>query len=106
MGNSVVEIPVGASTLSLRTGAPVIPCGVVRNTNATFIGVIGEAVEFEPSGKISQDIIGYTQKIVTELETLLKPYMDQWYVFHPLFNSEQKSDLEDPLSAAVFLSAD
>jgi len=83
-GNKLATLPAGAATLALRTGAKIIPCGLVRLPNNTFIGFISEHVHFQPSGDLTQDVKELTQRVAQALEGMVRQFTDQWYMFRPL----------------------
>ncbi len=95
LGQKWVLFPPGAATLALRTGARLVPCGLFRTSNTTFKGFIGKAIEYHPTGKLSDDIKEITQKVTQELENITKNFVDQWYVFHPLINDDFQSSNEN-----------
>jgi len=88
LGQKWVMFPGGASTLALRTGARLVPCGLFRTSNTTFKGVIGKAIEYRPTGQLANDMQEITQRIADQLEEMTSSFIDQWYVFHPLINDE------------------
>jgi lauroyl/myristoyl acyltransferase len=92
LGWTQVKIPFGVSVLSLRTGSPIIPCGLVRSSNTTFEAIIGQPIKYKPSGRIKQDVLQLTQWMVFEIENIIRPYADQWYVFHSLFKNEAEKE--------------
>ncbi len=83
-GDKLAILPAGAATLALRTGAKIIPCGLVRLSNNTFWGFISEHVHFQPSGDLTKDIRELTQRIALALEGTVRQFADQWYMFRPL----------------------
>lgn len=83
-GDKLATLPAGAATLALRTGAKIIPCGLVRLPNNTFLGFISEHVHFQPSGDLTRDIRDLTQRVVLALEEMVRQFADQWYMFRPL----------------------
>jgi lauroyl/myristoyl acyltransferase len=93
LGQKWVLLPSGAATLALRTGARLVPCGLVRTSNTTFRGIIGEPIEFRSTGKVADDVKELTQRTVAALEEMTEDFLDQWYVFHPLIKDElQEND--------------
>ena len=88
IGTKWVLLPAGAATLSLRTGARLVPCGLVRTSNTTFQGIIGKAIEYQPTGKVAEDAQELTQRVVNALEDMTEQFVDQWYVFHRFINDE------------------
>jgi lauroyl/myristoyl acyltransferase len=83
-----VLLPTGAATLAMRSGARLLPCGLIRTSNTTFRGIIGKPIEYCPSGKIADDVRDLTQNTVLALEEMTRQFVDQWYIFHPLFKDE------------------
>jgi len=83
-----VLLPTGAATLAMRSGARLLPCGLIRTSNTTFRGIIGKPIEYCPSGKIADDVRNLTQNTVLALEEMTRQFVDQWYIFHPLFKDE------------------
>jgi len=88
LGERWVILPSGPATLSLRTGARLIPCGMVRTSNTTFKGIVGKPIEYQPCGKLSEDVPAITQRMAAALEEITRQFIDQWYVFHPLIKDE------------------
>lgn len=88
LGQKWVLLPSGAAVLALRTGARIVPCGLVRTSNTTFQGIIGKPIECRFTGKVSDDAKELTQCTVRALEDMTKDFLDQWYVFHPLIKDD------------------
>ncbi len=88
LGQKWVTIPSGAATLALRTGARIIPCGLVRTSNTTFQGILGKPIECRLTGKIGDDTRDLTQCMVSALEEMTRSFVDQWYIFHPMIKDE------------------
>lgn len=88
LGQRWILFPTGAATLALRTGARLVPCGLVRTSNTTYQGIIGKPVDFVSTGKVAEDIKLLTQGAVSSLEEMSKTFLDQWYVFHPMINDD------------------
>jgi lauroyl/myristoyl acyltransferase len=91
LGQKWVMLPTGAATLALRTGARLIPCGLVSTSNTTFKGIIAKPIEYQRSGRLAEDIRGLTQGTVQSLEEMVISFVDQWYIFHPLIKDELQS---------------
>ncbi|MBN1191343.1 MAG: lysophospholipid acyltransferase family protein [Dehalococcoidales bacterium] len=88
LGQKWILLPTGAATLALRTGARLVPCGLVRTSNTTFQGIIGKPVECTLTGKVADDVKELTQNTVKALEEMTMEFLDQWYVFHPLIRDD------------------
>lgn len=80
-----IEIPAGAATLSLKTGAPIVPGYILRVGRDRFHGVIMPRIDFRPSGDLGKDIVELTQKMVNALEHSIRHYPDQWYMFRRMW---------------------
>lgn len=83
--DGVAKIPRGAATLALRTGAKIVAGAVVRLANNRYLGLIDSQVNFEPSGDFMRDSAELTRSILASLESMVRKYPDQWYVFRPLW---------------------
>ncbi len=93
LGNKWVLFPTGAATMAIRTGAYLLPCGMIRSSNTTFEAIIGKPIEYQPTGKLSEDVHAITQKTVEALEDITRQFCDQWFVFHSLIKDEpQETD--------------
>jgi lauroyl/myristoyl acyltransferase len=88
LGKHRAIFPSGAAVMALRTGARVVPCGLVRTSNTTFQGFIGKPVDYQPIGRVAEDVKGLTQSAVKSLEEMTRAFIDQWYIFHPLILDE------------------
>jgi lauroyl/myristoyl acyltransferase len=84
LGKHQVSFPAGAAIMALRTGARIVPCGLVRTSNTTFKGIVGKPIEYLPAGRVVEDIQALTQQMVKVLEDMTRSFIDQWYIFHPL----------------------
>ena len=82
-----MSIPAGAAFLSIRTGAPIVPCRVIRSSNNRFHADIGAAIDpsmIAESGKRAtvEDI---AQRMATVLEQWIREEPTQWYPFRRLW---------------------
>lgn len=80
-----VQVPAGAAALALRTGASVIPGGMVRLPDNTFLGFTDSYIQFQPSGDFEKDVQMLTQRIMSSLEARVRQYPDQWYMFRRMW---------------------
>jgi lauroyl/myristoyl acyltransferase len=90
LGQKWVLLPTGPAMMALRTGAKLIPCGVVRTSNTTFQAIAGKPIEYQPCGDLSKDVQIITQKVVEDLEILTRQFIDQWFVFHHFIKDEMQ----------------
>ncbi len=105
LGKSWVIMPTGAATLAIRTGARLIPCGLVRTSSTTFQGIIGRPVEYAPSGNLAEDIRELTQLTTASMEEIALSFIDQWYIFHPLIKDELQDLEKTPGKSPAFYPA-
>jgi lauroyl/myristoyl acyltransferase len=89
LGGKWAFLPTGPAIMALRTGARLIPCGLVRTSNTTFEGIIGKPIEIKPSGKLAEDLRVITQDTTDALVNITVRFIDQWFIFHPLIIDEQ-----------------
>jgi phosphatidylinositol dimannoside acyltransferase len=75
-------LPAGPATLSLRTGAPILPNAVYQRDGRAH-GVIRPPIVFERTGKLRADVAALTQLVAHELETLIRAAPEQWHVLQP-----------------------
>ncbi len=80
-------MPAGPATLSLRTGAAIVP-NVVYQRDGYVEGVIKPAIQFERSGKLRIDIAALTQLVAIELESMIAAEPTQWHVLQPVWPSD------------------
>lgn len=80
--------PAGPATLSLRTGAAILPNAVFQDGNIAH-GVIRPPLQFERSSKLRADVSALTQMLVSELETLIRMAPEQWHVLQPVWPSDR-----------------
>lgn len=83
-----VEVPPGAATLALRTGARIIPGAFVRLPDNTFRGFFNQYIPFQPSGDFGKDVQALTQCIMNSLEEFVRQYPDQWVMFKRMWVEE------------------
>ncbi|MBN1190608.1 MAG: lysophospholipid acyltransferase family protein [Dehalococcoidales bacterium] len=99
LGNKNVILSTGMAAMALRTGAGVIPCGLIRSTNTRFLGMVGKPVQFNPTGDMVKDATELTQSTIRALEEMASIFSDQWYIFHP-FIKDDAASVERPFGKA------
>jgi phosphatidylinositol dimannoside acyltransferase len=82
--------PAGPATLSLRTGAAILPNAVFQEGLYAH-GVIRPPLQFERSSKLRADVSALTQLLVSELESLIRMAPEQWHVLQPVWPSDRRS---------------
>lgn len=79
-------VPAGAATLALRTGARIVPAGMVRLPDDRFLGLVDRCIDYEPTGDRAADVRALTQLIMDSLARWVREYPDQWYKFQPMWS--------------------
>jgi KDO2-lipid IV(A) lauroyltransferase len=72
----------GMALLALHTGAPAIPCALVRLENGNYKLLIGEEAELIRTEDRDADIIANTQNFTRVVEDMVRRYPDQWLWVH------------------------
>ena len=80
------RIPVGHVKLALRTGAPILPCFVVRESNDHSQVYIEEPLFLASSGDPQRDVRKGARRIVALMERYIRAYPDQWLAFQPIWD--------------------
>ena len=82
-------LPAGPATLSLRTGAPIVPVGVyfTRRLHG-HLAVCRPPLDTTRHGKFREDVARVTQDLARELEYLIRRAPEQWHLFQPNWPSD------------------
>jgi KDO2-lipid IV(A) lauroyltransferase len=75
----------GPVVLSLRTGAPVLPMFIIRNSTHLHTVRIHPPFELVITGDIEKDITTNIARLTKLIETVIREYPDQWWWFHRRF---------------------
>jgi lauroyl/myristoyl acyltransferase len=86
----VTTLPPGPATLSLRTGAPILPTAVYFTDRTDgHLGVVRPALDTTRSQDgLRADVNRVTQALATELEHLIRRSPYQWHLFQPNWPSD------------------
>ncbi|MGZ4700752.1 MAG: phosphatidylinositol mannoside acyltransferase [Ilumatobacteraceae bacterium] len=82
-------LPPGPATLSIRTGAPLLPVGCYFT--ARYNGhhaVVRPPVSTQRRGGLREDVARITQELARELEFLIRRAPEQWHLFQPNWPSD------------------
>lgn len=74
-------LPEGAAAFSLKTGAPILPGFMLRNSDDTFTLTMEKPFETAPTGNKEQDIKRIVGQCKTIIEDYIRRYPKQWYMF-------------------------
>jgi KDO2-lipid IV(A) lauroyltransferase len=81
-------LPAGPATLSLRTGAPLLPAAMYYEPPG-HAGVIRPPVDTSRTGRLRDDVARVTQALARELETLVRHAPEQWHMLQPNWPSDR-----------------
>ncbi|MFH1837355.1 MAG: lysophospholipid acyltransferase family protein [Candidatus Omnitrophota bacterium] len=82
-------IPRGPATLSLRTGAPIVFCCLIRKKDNTYDMCLEKPIYYEPTGDDKKDEEALMGMYLRIAEKYIKENPEQWYVFRRLWLPEQ-----------------
>jgi KDO2-lipid IV(A) lauroyltransferase len=87
------EVPVGPARIALRSGARPMPAILlrVRGKEEMIRPVVDFDLTFEKSGDEEEDVRRLTQAIMSSLERLIRIDPTQWFIFHDMWNRNQKT---------------
>jgi phosphatidylinositol dimannoside acyltransferase len=84
------SLPAGPATLSLRTGAPLLPAAVYfTGPHGGHLGLVRPALDIGRSGqRIRDDALRITRALAKELEGLIRRAPTQWHLMQPNWPSD------------------
>lgn len=82
-------LPAGAATLSLRSGAAVLPTAVYYQGKKQ-LGVVRPALDATRQGRFRSDVQRMTQDLATNLEHLIAQAPEQWHLMSPNWPSDRE----------------
>ena len=83
--DAVTQMPRGAATLALKTGARIVPIASVRLPDDSFLCYADECIPFEATGHFGRDVQALTQMIVDSLGRYVRLHPDQTYMFRRMW---------------------
>jgi KDO2-lipid IV(A) lauroyltransferase len=78
------QVPAGAASLALRSGASVLGGCIVRAGNA-YVAQISPEISAPMTGDPKEDLAALTQGIFSWLEQVIRRYPDQWFMFRAMW---------------------
>lgn len=81
------RLPGGPALLALRSGSPLVPCGIYFEGDHVHAEVL-PAIDTERRGKIRADVSRVTQDLAYALETLIRRAPEQWHLLQPNWPSD------------------
>jgi KDO2-lipid IV(A) lauroyltransferase len=84
------KVPSGAATLSLKTGAPVVPGYAKRLGPFRFKICIDKPIVPNPQGDKAKDVEKLTEEIMSRVESYIEQNLDQWCIFRDVWPAASK----------------
>jgi lauroyl/myristoyl acyltransferase len=85
------RVPAGAAHFALRTGAPVVVVGVWRTPSNTYEALALPPLHFSSTGDPKQDVANAMQRIIDNVEGIIREHPDQWYMFRRMWPNKQSA---------------
>jgi KDO2-lipid IV(A) lauroyltransferase len=85
-------LPPGPATLSLRTGAPVLPVASYYEGDNGYRVVVRPPIPIPAEGTRSEKVQEMTQALANEMESLIRAAPQQWHLVQPNWPSDRGSD--------------
>jgi KDO2-lipid IV(A) lauroyltransferase len=76
-------LPAGPAVLSLRSGAPLLPCAVFHRAGGGHTAVVLPPLDTTRRERLAGDVARVTQALAVQLEALIRRAPSQWHVFQP-----------------------
>ena len=83
-------IPKGAAVFSVKTGAPIVPCFMTRNSDDTFNLTLEEPIippEKIPDHAETEAILAIMKKHTTVIENKIRQFPTQWLMFREFWTA-------------------
>jgi lauroyl/myristoyl acyltransferase len=86
---ATTRVPEGPARLALRTGAKLVPVGLLRVSprDDRILAVLDFSVEPPATGDREADVRLLTQALMASHERIIRRYPDQWYMFRRMWPS-------------------
>lgn len=82
----------GPAAFALRSGAPIIPCFIIREGAERHRVVFETPIEVTPTDDEAADIQRYTQAYTTVLEHYVRQYPDHWFWVHRRWKTSREAN--------------
>jgi lauroyl/myristoyl acyltransferase len=88
----LTEVPAGAALLALKTGAKVVSGVIIRNPDHTYSGFLNSHFEVDLTGDLKTDVGLLTQRIMDSMESFIREYPEQWFIFRKMWPDDLLSN--------------
>jgi Kdo2-lipid IVA lauroyltransferase/acyltransferase len=80
---------VGLAVLALRSGAPVLPMFMARQTSGKYKFILKPLVEISRTGDYEKDLLENTQRFTKIVEDVVREYPEQWFWLHQRWKTQK-----------------
>jgi lauroyl/myristoyl acyltransferase len=87
-------LPGGPATLSLRTGAPLLPTAVYFRPHGGHHAVVQSPIPAQRQGRLRDDVARVTQVLAHRFEELIRAAPEQWHLMQPNWPSDRVNGAE------------
>ncbi len=77
-----VNAPVGPALIALKTGSPIVPLAIVRNSKQRYRIIVGQKLKPGVTEDKEKEAVRLTQECTFFLEQIIKKYPAQWVWMH------------------------
>lgn len=77
-----VNAPVGPALIALKTGSPIVPLAIVRNSKNSYHIIVGQKIEPQKVDDMEKEAVRLTQECTLFLEKMIRKYPAQWVWMH------------------------
>ena len=84
------NVPAGAAKLAIRTGAPIVVGGAIRNRDRTYSVIGYPPIYTDGDRSPNASVEGITQAVMSNIEMMIRRRPDQWYMFRPMWPEHSK----------------
>ena len=77
-----VNAPVGPALIALKTGSPIVPLAIVRNSENSYRIIVGQKLEPKVTEDREKEAVRLIQECTLFLEQIIRKYPAQWVWMH------------------------
>ncbi len=89
-GHGRLLMPAGLAMLAIRTHAVILPTFGLRRADGTIAVSIEPPLNVQTTGRIKEDVQRISQAMADVLGRYLLRYPDQWWLFHPVWQTDYR----------------
>lgn len=87
----LTQVPDSAARLAVRTTSPVLVGGLIRCRNGTYTAHVMPVINVNPDRPTKEAVAETMQRIMCDIETLIRKAPQQWYMFRKMWPETDSS---------------